>query len=91
MLEQQLREAFPQLSNDDFGYHATNLYVVAYPEVDQWLRKNYQWYCNVRKFYSNPNDDWNGAGKTCLSIPFAGKWARLEKRLEMLEQQSGKD
>lgn len=90
-LEQQLRKEFPWLTDRDFGYHATDLYVVYYPKIDEWLRDNYQWYCNTRKFYSNPTDDWNGSGKCCLDIPFAGKWARLERRLEMLEQQSEKD
>ena len=92
MLEQQLREAFPWLTDRDFGYHATDLYVVSYPEVDQWLRKNYQWYCNVTRFIGNPEaDDWNGANKRCLEIPFAGEWKRLERMLKKLEQQSEKE
>jgi len=94
MLEQQLRKAFPWLTNRDFGHHASDLYVVAYPEVDRWLQDNYQWYCNVTRFIGNPEDDWNGAGKRCLDIPFAGEWKRLERRLEKLEkleQQSEKD
>jgi hypothetical protein len=45
--------------------------VVSYPEIDEWLQENYQWYDNIDKFTGNDQTAWNGGGKTCLSIPFA--------------------
>ena len=90
-LEQQLKQVFPWLCDLDFGHHATDLYVVAYPEVDQWLQENYQWYDNIVKFIGNPEARWNGSGRICLDIPFAGKWERIERRLKKLEQQSEKE
>jgi hypothetical protein len=45
--------------------------VVSYPKIDEWLQENYQWYDNIDKFTGNDQADWNGSGKTCLSIPFA--------------------
>jgi len=92
MLEQQLRKAFPWLTDRDFGHHATDLYVVAYPKIDEWLQDNYQFYSNVTRFIGNPEaEDWNGAGVLCLDIPFAGEWKRLERMLKKLEQQSEKE
>jgi hypothetical protein len=90
-LEQQLKQVFPWLTDRDFGHHATDLYVVAYPKIDKWLQDNYQFYSNVTQFIGNPEDDWNGAGKRCLEIPFAGEWKRLERMLKKLEQQSEKE
>jgi hypothetical protein len=91
MLEQQLKKEFPWLTDRDFGHHATDLYVVYYPKIDEWLRDNHQFYSNVTQFIGNPEDDWNGAGKRCLKIPFAGEWKRLERMLKKLEQQSEKE
>jgi hypothetical protein len=74
-LEQQLKQLFPWLTDRDFGHQHRidhpDLYVVSYPEVDHWLQENYQWYDNIDKFTGNDQAAWNGAGKTCLSIPFA--------------------
>lgn len=74
-LEQQLRQAFSQLTDRDFGYHATDLYVVDYPGIREWLTQNYPFHENVRSFTGQHGSDWNGAGKACLDIPFAGKWS----------------
>lgn len=70
-LEQQLREAFPQLTDADFGHHASDLYVVAYPFVGEWLRKNYEFWSNVETFTGQVGSGWNGAGRLCYDIPFA--------------------
>ena len=69
-LEQRLREAFPTLTDDDFGYHATDLYVRWTPEVRDWLRKNYEWDKNISTFTSQIDK------KLWLDIPFAGYWPR---------------
>lgn len=71
-LETKLREAFPQLTDADFGHHATDLYVVAYPFVLEWLETNYEHFGNIKAFKGE--GDWNGAGTICLDIPFAGTW-----------------
>ena len=72
-LQQQLLRANLGLTDDDFGYWASDLYVVAKSGVGDWLRKHYEFWCNVRTFTGNPEaTDWNGAGKFCFDIPFAG-------------------
>lgn len=70
-LKDQLKQAIPTLTDNDFAGHATDLYVVAYPEVTQWLKTNYQFWNNVTTFYSQKNSNWNGQGKLCYDIPFA--------------------
>lgn len=73
-LQQQLREAFPQLTERDFGTYYTDLYVVAYPFVCEWLASNYEFYSNVTTFKGSPEaTNWNGAGRLCLDIPFAAE------------------
>lgn len=62
------------LSEADFAYHATDLYVVKKPLVMEWLKDNYEFFCNVKPFVSQKGSNWNGAGKICLDIPFAGNW-----------------
>lgn len=59
------------LEDDDFAYHATDLYVVAKPGVLDWIKKNYP---NARPegFLSQEGSNWNGAGKLCYDIPFHG-------------------
>ena len=74
-LETQLREAIPHLTDYDFGHHETDLYVVAYPEVREWLKANYEFWSNVESFVSQKGSDWNGAGKLCFDISFAGNWS----------------
>ncbi len=70
-LQQQLREAIPELTDRDFGHHATDLYVVAYPAVVEWLRDNYPFWTNVTRFVGQKGADWNGSERLCLDIPFA--------------------
>jgi hypothetical protein len=72
-LQQQLLRANLGLTDKDFGYHATDLYVVAKAGVATWLKANYKWWCNATFFTGNPEaTDWNGAGRQCIDIPFAG-------------------
>lgn len=79
-LKAQLMEAIPRLTERDFSNHATDLYVVAYPEVNKWLKENYLWWKHVRGFVSQQGSDWNGEGKFCYEIPFAYWRHRLEQR-----------
>lgn len=62
------------LSDDDFAYYATDLYVTATPKVIRWLKQNYRHPNNISTFVSPRDSNWNGAGRLCLDIPFAGKW-----------------
>jgi len=62
------------LEDADFAYHATDLYVVSKPGVVIWLKANYQFFNQVTSFISPKDSEWNGAGKECLEIPFAGQW-----------------
>lgn len=73
-LQQRLQTAFPALTDDHFAYHATDLYVVEIAGVREWLKANYQHFANVQTFKSQEGSNWAGAGKSCLDIPFAGKW-----------------
>jgi hypothetical protein len=75
-LEQQIRDAFPNLTDQDFAYQATDLFVVYSKELYDWLKKNYQFFGNCTFFTSQKNSGWNGAGKTCIDIPFQGKWKK---------------
>ena len=69
-LEKSLRKAFPFLTDADFGYHATDLYVLFYPDVFAWLKKNHEFPQQILTFEGQ--GDWQG--KTAIEIPFAGKW-----------------
>lgn len=73
-LQAELMAAIPTLTLDDFAYHATDLYVVYTPEVWAWLQANHPIPANIRGFTSQAGSNWNGAGKRCLDIPFAGYW-----------------
>ena len=75
-LQQRLMDAELGLVEDDFSYHATDLYVVAKPGVREWLKANYEFFSNITGFRSQEGSDWNGAGKFCFDIPFAGNWER---------------
>jgi len=70
-LKDRLKQAIPTLTDDDFAVHATDLYVVAYPEVRAWLKANYRFWTNVTTFVSQVGSNWNGAGRVCFDIPFA--------------------
>lgn len=76
-LQERLEAAGLGLGEGDFAYHATDLYVVAKSGVREWLKKNYQFYENIESFRSQEGSNWNGAGKQCLDIPFAGLWPDL--------------
>ena len=76
-LQQRLQAAFPALTDDHFGYHETDLYVVALPGVREWLKENYKFYSNIETFTSQAGSNWAGAGKRCLDIPFAGNWPKV--------------
>lgn len=69
--KQRLTRQFPQLTESDFSNHETDLYVVAYPFVKEWLTKEYEWPQNVQYFIGNPQAEWNGAGRECADVPFA--------------------
>lgn len=73
-LMKRLIAADLDLTADDFGNHATDLYVVCKPGVREWLKENHKYYCNVTGFMSPADSEWNGAGKYCLEIPFAANW-----------------
>lgn len=73
-LKKELMKSLPELTEDDFAYHATDLYVVGYMNVVNWLKKNYRHYDNITTFVGQEDSGWNGAGQTCLDIPFAGNW-----------------
>lgn len=75
-LQQQLQDAL-NLPDSAFAYHATDLYVLDLPGVEEWLSKNYKWVRNVTGFIGAKGSDW--AGKRAFDIPFAGYWD--EKRL----------
>lgn len=75
-LQARLMAAFPDLTEDDFAHHATDLYVVASPKVCNWLRMNYEFNSSIQFFTSQTGSNWNGAGKRCLDIPFAGNWPK---------------
>lgn len=73
-LEEQLRQAFPKLTNQDFGHHASDLYVVAYPGIWEWLQKHFDYPQTITTFIGQESPDWNGGGRLCYEIPFAGNW-----------------
>jgi hypothetical protein len=66
-LKEQLMQALPALTDEDFSNHETDLYVKAKPGVYNWLKKNYQFANNVRFFIGE--GDWEG--QPALDIPFA--------------------
>jgi len=74
-LQEQLQAALG-LSDDDFGYHATDLYVLDKPGVREWLKKNYEFYSNIQSFVGNEGHPTFG-GQRALDIPFAGNWNKM--------------
>lgn len=64
-VKQKIQEAFPSMSDDQFDRHESDLYVKYSPELDEWLKKNYEYYGNVTKFRSQID------GETWIDIPFA--------------------
>lgn len=72
-LAQCLLREVPGLTEKHIGYHESDLYVVAIPGVREWLNQNYKYASNITEFIgSGSPDEWEGTGKTCLDIPFAG-------------------
>ena len=72
VLQQQLMEAIPELTQSDFDYYATDLYVRSLPEVEEWLKGNYEHHRQVKPFKCNIDQNkW-------LDIPFAGYWKTPE-------------
>lgn len=60
------------LPDSDFGYHESDLYVKDSPQVTDYLQKNYQFWCNCKKFKNRID------GKIWIEIPFANSefWAK---------------
>lgn len=75
-LEQRLRDQFPELTDRDFGYQATDLYVVWKPEIEKWLKENFEFHEQMTKFIGAKHSNWNGAGQLCIDIPFQGYWRK---------------
>lgn len=78
----RLQEQFPELTEDHFATHESDLYVVALPGVREWLQANYEWACNMKGFMSQKGSNWAGEGKYCLDIPFANAdfWEAVERK-----------
>ena len=79
-LQIALQNAIPELTNDHFAYHATDLYVVALTGVHEFLlnyRLDGKQRLNFKSFYSQPGSNWAGAGKLCYDVSFMGKWTEL--------------
>jgi len=68
-LKDQLKKEL-DLKESNFGNHYSDLHVLYSPEVDKWLKDNYEFYCNVVKELANiEGHKWYG--KYFLDIPFA--------------------
>jgi hypothetical protein len=78
-LKRMLMASFPDLTDDDFAFYATDLYVVYSQPVMEWLRKNHEFHKTCQVFTSPKESGWNGAGQMCIDIPFGGEW--VQKRI----------
>ena len=58
------------LSDRDFAYHGSDMYVVLTEPVAQWLR-THEPKLQRTLFTSQKGSDWNGAGKICIEVAFA--------------------
>lgn len=67
-VKQRLLDAHLGLVESDFHTYHSDLYVID-KGVYEWLRENYEWFCNVKKFLASPQSDWTGIW--CVEIPFA--------------------
>lgn len=68
-LKNQIKAAFPKLTDNDFSRHDSDLYVIDQDgSIRKWLKENYEFYTNVTTFIGN-GPSWEG--KRCLDIPFA--------------------
>lgn len=70
-LQKQLQDALG-LADEDFGYHESDLYVLAKPGVLEWLKANYKFFSNIQRFWSQKECSWKGA--MAFDIPFGGYW-----------------
>lgn len=68
-LENQMKIEL-ELSDDHFDHYATDLYVLHSTKIYDWLKKNYQFFNQIRAFYSQID------AKLWLDIPFAGNWSK---------------
>lgn len=64
-LTDDIKKAFPKLTDDDFDDHESDLYVKWSQELDDWLKKNYQFYKNIQTFTSQTDK------QKWFDIPFA--------------------
>jgi hypothetical protein len=64
-LKDQIRIAFPDMKDSDFDRHETDLYVKWSPDVEKWLRANYEHWSNITRFRSQIDSS------TWFDIPFA--------------------
>jgi hypothetical protein len=81
-LQQRIQDALPQMRDEDFDYHATDLYVRARPGLVRWLIQNYEFWTNVTRFTCKVNDpelQRLGVRELWLDIPFAGYWPNDKK------------
>ena len=77
-LKDKIKEAFPAMTEEDFGRHESDLYVRVVPGLREWLRKNYSHHQNVQGFTSQID------GTPWLDIPFAA-W---DERFPVKESES---
>ena len=71
-LKQELQKAFPQLTENHFGRHESDLYVVKVSGLLEWLETEHPlFFKNVTEFVSPHGSRWAGEGRVCLDIPFA--------------------
>jgi len=73
-LKQQIQNAIPELNNDNFGGHASDLYIRARPIVLQWFFKNYKFFKQCTTFTDYNNDLW-------IEVPFGRFDEYLEERI----------
>lgn len=78
-LKQRLMRRFPELTEEHFGSHCSDLYIR--PPADcvtsmlSWLKEHYQFFNQVRWFEGARESDW--AGCLCLEVPFAAHYKTL--------------
>ena len=69
------------LEESDFETHESDLYVLAKPGVLEWLKKNHEFFENVRPFTGAAGSAW--AGEYAFDIPFANQefWDAKQRTL----------
>jgi len=68
-IQEQLKKEFPNLETDS---HESDLYIKHTPEVWEFLKSNYEYFCNCSKFHSQTDHElW-------IDLPFAydNFWAK---------------